>query len=184
MGVIFYSALAIICIVEIYIVYKLIKKKNKTILKQATFPLIVFFLYLIAVYLLNLNIPYYVLLLSLLTVFIDALVGRYLDYYNKSKTFDRFLHAFGTFSFALLFFYTLINLTEPGGSKFLQAAFIAAIGIANGAAFEIIEFAIDSKQKQKQNIKHQRGLKDTNFDIIFNIIGSLSAALFAYSVFL
>lgn len=41
-----------------------------------------------------------------------------------------------------------------------------------GAIHEVMEFDTDLRQ----NSKMQKGLKDTNFDIVFDIIGSVLAA--------
>lgn len=56
------------------------------------------------------------------------------------------------------------------------ALFILILGIALGAVHEILEFVADIRQ----NSHMQKGLKDTNLDIIFNVIGSVLAAVAAY----
>lgn len=177
---VFFTAFTLMCVVEIIILYRFITRKNPVLLRQSAMPFVLYILYLIAVYVFDFDIPYYVLLLSLIGLFLSSFVGHYLGYYNKSQVFDRFLHCVNSFSHALLLYYTLINLTEAGGSKLFRAVFIASIGIAAGAMFEILEFSADKKQR----IKNQKGLKDTDFDIIFNTIGAAAAAIFAYCVFL
>lgn len=176
----FFTAFVLACVVQIIILCKLIIRKNNVLLKRTIIPFAVFFAYVICIYVFDFVIPYYVLLLSLVCVFLNSFIGHYLDYYNKSKVFDRFLHCLGSFSYALLLYCTLINLTLSGGSKLFRTVSVAAIGIAAGAVFEILEFLSD----KKQHSKNQKGLKDTNFDIIFNIIGSVAAGVFAYAALL
>lgn len=177
---IFITTFVIYSIIEIYIIVQFIKNKKLLELKSTISSFGVICLLLLAIYLFHLNIPYYILLLCVITLFFHTFVGYYLNYYNKSMKFDRYLHTLGTFSFALLCYITMSNFIEYGGSKIFRAIFILFFGITLGAVFEVYEFVIDSKQKSKM----QKSLKDTNFDIAFNILGSIIATIYAYCVFL
>jgi len=68
------------------------------------------------------------------------------------------------------------NFLEYGGSKAFRAYYIILSGFSSGAIFEIIEFISDFKTNKKQ----QRGLRDTDFDIISDIVGSIGASLVFY----
>lgn len=140
-------------------------------------PFVGFALLLTAYFIWRFVIPYYVLFLMLATIFLHTFVGFYLDYYEKSQTFDRFLHAFGTFSSALLMFHLLKNLLTFSGSRLFIAVFVFILGLACGAVFELFEFTADAFKKSH----NQKGLRDTNFDLLFNFIGSLLASLFMFA---
>jgi uncharacterized membrane protein YjdF len=74
---------------------------------------------------------------------------------------------------------------RSGGSKIFRALFIVFLGISIGAIFEIIEFIIDThKKEESQRAKMQKGLKDTDFDLICDIIGSALGSIFAYFMYL
>ena len=109
-----------------------------------------------------------------------TIIGNYLKVYNTSKYYDRFLHALGSFSFSL-FYYSILTKTttltiEP---KFYISIFVASIGISLGCIYEIYEFISDSIIKSN----NQHGLKDTNFDLISDVIGSIIAGIASISIF-
>ena len=107
-------------------------------------------------------------------------IGEYLNVYNTSKYFDRFLHAFGSLSFALYNYSILDKLSmHTITPKYYIPIFVAAIGISLGCIYEIYEFVLDSIT----NSKNQHGLKDTNFDLISDIIGSSIAGIIAGLMF-
>ncbi len=160
---------------EALIVVGLIRKKAKKRIKFVATSTVSFSLYLLALYLLRISVPFFITLFALAAVLIHTFMGFYLNLYNLSKVFDRYLHGYGTFSFALLIYMTLSAITEPGGSVLFRAVYVAVLGIATGSVFEIMEFAHDVKQ----NFKMQRGLKDTNMDMLFNLVGAAAAAVFA-----
>lgn len=160
--------------------YPVCSKRKSNCIKQTAVPAILYLSYLLALCILRISIPYLVLILVMVTVFLHTFVGHYLELYTKSKLFDRYQHGFGSFSFALLIYLTMSKVTMPGGSVLFRAIFVAALGIAAGVIFEIFEFVHDSMNKTKL----QRGLKDTNFDIISDVIGSVLAAVLAALAYL
>lgn len=172
---IFFVTSVLFFAILLFIIIDFIKGRNKLYL-GATISTLVLYSLLFAAVLLGLKIPYFVLCLVMLSLFIHVFFGYRLDLYNKSPVFDRFLHGFGTFCYSLLFYFLLDNFIEYGGSRIFHAVYISVLGIALGAVYEIIEFVIDIKK----NINLQRGLKDTNMDTVFNIIGAFSAAALAY----
>jgi uncharacterized membrane protein YjdF len=86
--------------------------------------------------------------------------------------FDRLLHCLGSFAFALLFYYIIIDLTKAQTSKIFMTIFVFVQGIALGTLFELLEYFKD----KKNSIKAQKGLKDTNVDLLCDVIGSAFAA--------
>jgi hypothetical protein len=169
------AALALFFIISIIAIISFAKRKNRLYL-NSTITALVFYAALFTAVLLGVYIPYFVLCLTLLSLFIHVFFGYRLDFYSKSAKFDRYLHAFGTFCFSLLFYFLLGNFIAYGGSRLFRAFYIAFLGTALGAVYEIFEFVLDIKK----NANLQKDLKDTNMDIVFNIIGSVSAAVFAY----
>jgi hypothetical protein len=131
---------------------------------------------MIVYWLAKLKIPEILLIFALIAVWCNSYFGycRYL--FETSRVFDRFMHAYGTFSYTLLVFAILKLFIKMGGSKFFVSLFVFTLGNTIGALFEIFEFYSD----MKKGTHAQQGLKDTDMDMIFNIIGSIAAALFAF----
>ena len=84
---------------------------------------------------------------------------------------------YGTFAYALLLYGIIDGLLKPSVSPRLYAAlFIVALGIAVGAVFETVEYFVDKTMP----VKTQRGLKDTDVDLICDVIGAALAGIAAY----
>ena len=180
MVAVFLACLAAFCMAQGYAAARLFKKNEKKLVMQVAIPTVLYLFFLLALYLFNIRIPYIVLILYLITIFSHTFIGYYMNLYNRSKIFDRYLHGFGTFSTALLFYLTLCKLTEPGGSILFRAIYVAALGIATSMVYEVAEFFHDTKSNKKM----QRGLRDTDFDMLSNIIGGVAAAIIAAFTFL
>jgi hypothetical protein len=121
----------------------------------------------------------YVRVLMVLSIFCDAFGGYYLDLYVTSFVFDKVLHVFGTYSFALFAWVLVTQLLAYPLAKPVTFILVASLGLSLGAFYEILEFFTDS-------ISHpvppsQPSLLDTDLDIIGNAVGALIAALHAIS---
>ena len=117
----------------------------------------------------------FVILCAVLTFVGHALVGECLGYYYKSKIYDRFLHLVGSFSFALLGFLLLDRIVTPfDGGRLYASLFVITLGISLSTLLEIAEFVHDSVSNKT---KSQHGLTDTDFDLIFNVLGAIVAGL-------
>ena len=169
-------AFAVFSAVILYAIVALNKKGQKQSVKAAISSYILFALIFFAIWIFAFSVPPYITLLAMLAVFIHCFCGYYLNLYNRSQVFDRYLHAYGSFAFALLVYCLIKNLFEAGGSRAFQSLFVFTVGMTLGAIFELVEAAIDAKS----GAGAQRGLKDTNTDMIGNLIGSLVAGIFAY----
>lgn len=172
--------------IVLYAAGALHKKGGKQPAKACIASYVSFTLIFLAIWIFSFSIPAYIILLAMLAVFVSCFFGYYFNWYNRSIIFDRYLHAYGSFSFALLTFCMVQNLFETGGSRAFQALFVVTMGMAVGAAFELVEAAIDTKKHKKgqPGPDAQRGLQDTNLDLVGNCIGSLVAGVFAFFVLL
>lgn len=176
----FFINIALFSLVEIYLMIRYLIKKVPGKLFENIFLYAVVLTFLIYEHL-ELNIPNFIIICSLLTVIGHTFFGSYLKWYYTSKIYDRFLHLLGSFSFSLLAF-SIIHTIDPltDYSLLYSSLFVMTLGITIGVFFEIIEFIHDSFSNK---IPCQHGLKDTDFDLIFNIIGSIIAAVITKNVF-
>lgn len=130
----------------------------------------------LAALLLRLAVPYYALWLGMLAVWLNGYVGYGLNKYNTSSRFDRYLHVFGSFSFALIAYCLLRSFVQEGGSRLFRAAFVWALSGLLGAAFEVFEFMRD----RKKGTRTQHGLQDTDTDLAADLIGGFLAGAFTF----
>lgn len=172
--------ITLISLVEIYLMIRYLMKKVPGKLFENIFLYAIVLTFLIYEYL-KLSIPNFIIVCSLLTVIGHTFLGSYLKWYYTSKIYDRYLHLLGAFSFSLLAF-SIIHAINPltNYSVLYSSLFVMTLGITIGVFFEIIEFTHDSFSNK---IPCQHGLKDTDFDLIFNIIGSIIAGLITKGVF-
>ena len=162
-------------VITIFICIGVIAKKKYNFLIDNIITYVTIISFLVLQYFYHFDINIFVLSLVLLTLFIHHFIGQYLNYYYKSKYFDRFLHILGSFSFSIFSYLILEKIaSEKVYSKIYVFIIISAIGISLGSILEIYEFTLDSIKHSK----NQKGQTDTNFDIISNIIGSIVAAIF------
>lgn len=123
----------------------------------------------------NLRLKNYARILVIMTALLHNIFGQYFNLYKATKWFDKALHVFGTFSFAILS-YSIIELFNNvcEQSKIITVIMIISMGIALGVFLENIEFVLDIIMKTK----NQHGLNDINLDLIFNVIGAGLAGIF------
>lgn len=171
--IISYGIVSAFCI---FSVVKLFSKKKKVYAKSALATYLFYTAVFLALWIFNIKVPSYQLLLTMLTILGACFFGHYLECYTKSKTFDRYLHGFGSFSFSLLTYSVLSHFIETGGSLLFQALFVFLIGNTLGVIFELVEMRHDRKTR----VKSQKGLIDTDMDMLFNLFGSILAGIFAY----
>ncbi len=175
----FITIFIIFTIIEFYSVIQFARKKIPALIKETILSYILFCVYLVIEYFLKIQVSDYILILVMISMLGHTFIGNCLNFYNSSKHYDRYLHIFGSFSFAIFSYSVIVSITHPNiNSKIYSALFVVTLGISIGAIFEIIEFISDSLTKKN----NQRGLKDTNFDLIADIIGSFIAGIFAYNI--
>lgn len=171
----FSVAIIFTCIVDV-------RNRKRNLIISPILSLALYLAFLFLQYALKLQINAFVILLLLIAIIGDHTLGYSFDLYNRSTHYDRYLHAFGTFSFALFFYLLLSQLFNHfalpiAAPKLYTAIFVSTIGISLGCIFEIVEFISDSKSKGQKHPKHQRGLRDTNFDLISDVIGAVLAGV-------
>ncbi len=171
---IFYAAFLLS---QVIIAIRYLTTGNKMYFQSLLATNILFGLYVAADAVFTIGVPYLIRCLVIIALFIHTFFGYFKDLYTRSQTFDRYLHAFGSFAFALFFYTLFVQLMGASVTPPLFAAVMVMFtGIAVGAIFEIIEFAIDTKMP----VKTQRDLKDTDMDLIFDVFGSVAAGAVAY----
>lgn len=170
-------------IAEIYFLIRAFKK-DKSVLLELIGSYVLVTAFLIFKRMTDYDILNYSIILVILTVCGHVFIGDCLNYYNKSIRFDRYLHAFGSFSFAIFSYLIILSIVNPAvNTRMLSAIFVFTLGLSLGLIFEIIEFTLDrTRNKSPKAQKSQKGLADTDFDMIFDIIGSFIAAVFSYFI--
>jgi hypothetical protein len=176
MGTVLILAITAFYLTEILIIVRFSRKQQAFYLKSAVTASVLLAVFLALHLLLRLKIPDYSIILVLIAVWIHHFLGYSVGLYGRTKMFDRLIHLYGAFSFALFFYFIVSNISRGNPSRLFAALFVVAWGIALGAIFEVGEYIID----QKNHTDTQKGLKDTDFDLVFDVLGSLAAGLAAY----
>lgn len=159
----------------------LIKKKYSYFIENMV-SYILYLIFLAAQYRFNFRVTLFIILLVQTTIIGNNLIGKYFNFYYRSQHFDKFLHAFGAFSYSLFFYDLLDKITVYTlDSKLYVSLFVTTIGISFGCLYEIYEFMLDSAGKS--TLMNQHGLQDTNFDLIFNVIGAALAGILSLWIF-
>lgn len=171
--------IVIFSVAELFFLRRFIAKKETIAFKSAIVSLAFLWLIFIVSYLYQFRIPDAAYIFIIISLFMNSYFGYYLNLYEKSKRYDRIQHVIGSFSFAIFFYFFFSNLFEYGGSRAFQAFYVLLLGVFYGTLYEIIEFLSDLKNKEKM----QRGLRDTNMDMVSDVIGSLAASVLAFFVF-
>lgn len=178
MPVYFWIAFILLIAIESVIVIRLIRQNEKPLVKAVLCAGISFAVYILAVMVFRLDIAPFVLILAIIAQFTHVFWGYYLRFYNRSKVFDRYQHAFATLAYALLAYLTLAAIFGTVMPKIMAALFVVALGFMLGVLVELFEFISD--KRGKLGMKMQKGLEDTNFDLLFDGIGALAAGIAAY----
>ena len=109
-------------------------------------------------------------------IFLHISVGMYANGYAQWAGFDKALHAFSMAGLALLLIEKTRHVIGRYGVPVSNTvlASVSLIGVLGvGAAWEIVEFAID----RTRWFKTQHGLSDTMTDMIANGTGALLASI-------
>jgi len=119
------------------------------------------------------------LILCLLMVEFHSYFGHFLKAYEESDLFDKILHFYAMFSFTLASYSLMHNSDSVKVSSKPRLLFILTMyGTGLGAVYEILEFLLDIFF----HVNAQKGLINTNLDIIADFLGSILAGfLVAYT---
>lgn len=124
----------------------------------------------------RLNISNYIRANVVLTITFHNFLGKYLNLYVRSFLFDNPLHVYGNYSFTLFFYALIAQVFHPQfRSQWSKFLYIVLLGISLGLIFELGEFVLDIISQPI--IPNQQGLNDTNFDMLFDLCGSIIAAV-------
>jgi hypothetical protein len=123
----------------------------------------------------SITLPFELDLLITLSIFLHTFLGEGLEFYSKYWPWDNILHMFGSGVSAILAFvivysmhYTRkVRLTLP-----LIWFFTATFAMALGGMWEIVEFGVDNIFDKNA----QKGLDDTMVDMIYDLLGGITAA--------
>jgi len=117
----------------------------------------------------------FIRMLIILTLFGHNFLGEYLKLYAANNIFDKGLHFFGSFAFALFAYNLIISFIKIRSSnpRILAFIIVTSIGIFLGVVWEIVEFGFDMIGGQN----NQSGFIDTNLDLLADLLGSTLAAL-------
>lgn len=150
-------------------------RKEYSYIFNSIMVVIIYLLFIYFDYKKNIKVNNYIRSLVIITALAHNVLGQYFNLYKITQWFDKALHVFGTFSFALLS-YSIIKLFSNifEESKIITFIVITSIGITLGAFLENIEFILDLVMKAE----NQHGMKDTNLDLIFNVAGAALASGF------
>lgn len=165
---IIFIMIQIICIIALF------KIKNFDYMRMASGNLIFWLVYMIVEKRSKWRIPFYIRVVTLLSITFNDILGEYLNLFVTSQVYDRFQHIFGTYALTLWIFFVLqqfiqIKLT----SKRLTIILFISLALALGAIYELMEFMDDEVYHPK--IKNQPSLLDTNLDLLSDFIGGIIA---------
>ena len=173
-------AFGLLTAAEIFIVCHFARTKETALIKAVVPSYLLFALVFILAAVFSLRIQPVLWLLAMAALFLHTFAGYYLRLYEKSKVFDRYSHAYASFANALLVYSVLTAIFGVAAPKFLAAVLVFTLGVTLGVFVEIFEFMSD--MRGKLGIKMQKGIQDTNYDLIFDVMGSFLAAIFSYFV--
>ncbi|SJZ99867.1 hypothetical protein [Selenihalanaerobacter shriftii] len=168
-------------IIQILILIGLLKIKQYHYMGSVIIATSFFIIYIFIENKYNLYLNNYIRTIAMISIISHSFLGKYLNLYITSFSFDIILHIFGVYAFTLLF-YSLVNqlISKHYFSRSYEVIFTILLGISLGTILEVIECLIDIMVQSE--IPHQLSLIDTDIDIISNIIGSILAAIHLFLI--
>lgn len=163
-------------LLQMLVMLGLASQGNREFMRGAAWSAVLLLVYTLGEIKYGLYMSNYVRTLVVITIFADSYAGSYLGYYITSQVFDKGLHLFGTYSFALFFYILLAQLIirQPVNQLF-TCLFISCLGISLGVVYELLEFAVDTINKPV--VPGQASLLDTDLDLVADTIGAVIAAV-------
>lgn len=177
-----WAVYALLFLSQAFIIYRFKNNGESSFIPMVLVSFLSFTAYIILITVFGLKIPGLVIIFAMISLFIHTFLGYYFKLYERTRKFDRIIHAVGAFAYALLTYCTLTAIFCASVSRVLGAIFTGSLGVTLGVFIEIMEFASDSSRKKK--VKMQKGLHDTDFDLIADVIGSVCASIYAFIYFI
>ncbi len=122
------------------------------------------------------SLPFEIDLLITLSIFLHTFFGELLEFYHKIWIWDKILHVYSSAVVAMLAFMVVFNLHYTKKIRLTLpfiGIFTVTFALAIGALWEIGEFSVD----QLFGLDAQRGLNDTMWDLINDLIGGTVIAV-------
>jgi len=161
---------------QILVMLGLAGQENREFMRGAAWGAILLFAYTLWEIRCRLYMSNYVRALIVITIVADSYAGGYLGYYMTSQIFDKALHLFGTYSFAMFFYILLAQLViRQPVNRLFTCLVIICLGISLGVVYELLEFAVDTINKPL--IPGQASLVDTDLDLLADTVGAVIAAI-------
>lgn len=120
---------------------------------------------------------HYVRVVVVISLLCDGFGGYYLNLYATSVIFDKILHVFGSYSFALFAYILVAQLLKYPVTRSFKFFLVVSLGLSIGAFYEILEFLTDTISHPP--LPSQPSLLDTDLDLIGDMIGATIAAIHA-----
>jgi len=172
-----WAVYALLFLSQVFIIYQFKHNGETVFIPMTLVSFLSFTAYIILITVFGLKLPGLVLIFATVSLFIHTFFGYYFKLYERTRKFDRVNHAIGAFAYGLLAYCTLTAIFGALVSRVSGAIFTGSLGVTLGVFIEIMEFASDSTRKK--TVKMQKGLHDTDFDLIADVIGSACAAVYA-----
>ncbi|MFQ5585997.1 MAG: hypothetical protein ACE5GF_04155 [Thermodesulfobacteriota bacterium] len=121
------------------------------------------------------TLPFELDFLITLSIFAHIFFGEQMHFYERFWLWDKILHVYGSAVLSLLAFITVYTFHRTGKLKLTLpfiGLFTVVFTLAAGGIWEIAEFTVD----KLLDLDTQRGLDNTMWDIINDLIGGMLAA--------
>lgn len=161
---------------QVLVMFGLAGQENREFMRGAAWSAVLLLVYTLWEIKYRLYMNNYIRALVVITIFADSYAGSYLGYYITSQVFDKALHLFGTYSFALFFYILLAQLViRQPVNRLFTCLFISCLGVTLGVIYELLEFAVDTINLPA--VPGQAGLLDTDLDLLADMLGAVIAAV-------
>jgi uncharacterized membrane protein YjdF len=121
------------------------------------------------------ELPLYIRIMVVVSILGNGILGGVFKLYLTTSFFDNVLHFVASYSVAIWAYYIVQQYTGViVTKKKFHFIIILCLGLALGAFYEILEFAIDHLVKLKK--QNQASLYDTDLDLLSDFFGGLVAA--------
>lgn len=123
----------------------------------------------------KINLPLELDLLITFALYLHIVLGEWAHFYHTIKGYDLIVHYVGTAVVAILAFLLTYTLHYTGKLRLTLpfiGFFTVVFALAMGTIWEIAEFIVD-----KFGYDAQKGLKNTMWDLIFDLIGGMTTAI-------
>lgn len=170
------TLLVIFLIIQLIAIFQFFRNKQSSFVFETLIIILAIGIITYFYYKRSLPVSNYLYIIVLIAISGHTIGGELFGLYHL-PLYDKFLHIFGGYSFALLG-YIILGLYKFPLPNVIKSVIIITVGLSLGTIYELWEFAMD--QFMKPAIPAQSGLTDTNFDLLADLAGSFLAAFHLY----